>query len=95
MAVKESVTVDEVVEILNSVLAADRVVAEMLVEARVPCNALIDHPTIQVLLEDGAPTKARVGLLGILNGVFGVDGEGHGPIHAVYARKGLDHFGRR
>jgi hypothetical protein len=51
-----------------------------LIDARVTCNeALADHPTIQVGQQDGS---YQVGLLGILNGLFGINDAGWGPITA-------------
>lgn len=61
--VKESVTIDEVIEFLNEILAVDEDAIYDLVETRVACNAaLANHPTVQVSPQDGNYT---VGLLGI------------------------------
>jgi len=79
---KETVTVDEVIEFLNEVLAIDGDAICNLVETRVACNAaLANHPTVQVSPQDGNYT---VGLLGILNGIFGTDEDGRGPIVATF-----------
>lgn len=52
---------------------------------RVPCNsALRDHPTIQVAADgdEDIPggAQASVGVIGLLNGLFGVDERGWGHI---------------
>lgn len=78
---KESVTVQDVLDLLNSAVVLDREAMTALFDgrgARKVCNeALANHPTIQV--EADAETY-RVGPLGILNGLFGVDAKGLGPI---------------
>jgi hypothetical protein len=82
---RESVTVDDAIAILNHALYLDFDAFQNLVERRVACNAdLADHPTIQVAT---TPERDRfaVGLLGVLNGLFGVDANGDGPITGVYS----------
>jgi len=77
-----SVTFQEVIELLNAAIKLDPVAAHGLVEQRIPCNdALGDHPTIQVTGIDG---KLSVGFLGALNGLFGADENGWGPIAGVF-----------
>lgn len=77
---KESITVDDVLDVLNRATEADPEAMRALVRDRVPCNQqLADDPTIQVGVKRGSP---RVGLLGIINGLFGIDGKGWGPIMA-------------
>ena len=81
---KDSVTIQEVVDLLNGAMEDDPEAIQNLVNSRVECNAkLTEHPTIQVgsYYEEG---KNHVGLLGIFNGLFGVDDEGWGPIAAVF-----------
>lgn len=67
-------------------LKADPVAVSGLVGQRVACNeTLADHPTCQVGGGDEGPW--RVGLLGVLNGIFGrVNGPGH--IAAVVEENG-------
>lgn len=91
---ERSVTVDEVIAILNSALESDREAIQTLVQSRVRCNkTLADHPEIQVGAMD---CGHEVGILGILNGLFGVDENGWGFICAIYdAPDGkLTHFAR-
>lgn len=83
-------TVDEAIEVLNRIHAADPTVLPSLIETRVWCNdALADDPTVQVVEEsddcDPVHVGYRVGLLGVLNGIFGCDQEtGFGYIYAHY-----------
>ncbi len=75
------------ITLLNEALALDPKAIEALVETRVPCNdALADHPTIQVSVEPGS--DAKVGLLGILNGLCGTDASGWGPLAAEFDDSG-------
>jgi hypothetical protein len=86
MAIKESVSVAEAIAFLNSLLELDRPAVASLIANRVPCNqALADHETVQVRAQHGG---YHVGLLGILNGLFGCDDDGIGPIAAVFDQDG-------
>lgn len=88
MSIKSSITIDEVIELLNEVVKLDQLAITDLVNSRVPCNlALADHPTIQVgKLESFSDPdrKWRVGLLGLLNGFFGIAEDGYGTIAANF-----------
>ncbi len=84
MTIKESITVDDALEVLNRMLETDpQATREIFLFGRVPCNkALADDPTIQVKtyqVKKGEP-KLSVGVLGVLNGLFGIDEGGWGPI---------------
>jgi len=85
-----SVTPEDVVKLLNEAVKLDPAAMRALVEARVPCNeALADHPTIQVSAyneQTGKPTPGnfKVGILGLLNGLFGTDSVGWGFITANF-----------
>jgi hypothetical protein len=83
----EAVTLQDTIDFLNSALALDRTAISALVAARVPCAPeLGDHPTIQVWSHDGI---RQVGMLGILNGLFGADETGWGAICAVSFADGV------
>jgi hypothetical protein len=81
------VTVDDLVRFLNELLAIDRDAVSALFTHYIPCNeALLKHPTVQVATAkdetsfkpvDGAH-PGFVGVLGILNGLFGIDERGSG-----------------
>lgn len=93
MAWKNSVTLDEVIGLLNAAAALDRIAMTNLVGCRVPCNAeLASHPTIQTG-QVGDSLLDRVGIIGILNGLFGVDEEGWGPL-IIDVGDGALRFGR-
>ena len=69
-------------EFLNGLLANDRPAIAAMIANRVPCSrALADHPTVQVSVQHGG---FHVGLLGLLNGLCGIHGDGNGPICAVF-----------
>lgn len=74
----------DAVELLNAALKRDSAAITTLVKTRVTCNeALFRHPTVQCgkSPKDGA---LLVGLLGIINGIFGIQGSGNGWIAAKF-----------
>lgn len=73
----------KVVDYLNGLIRCDQKAMQDLLRRRVPCNVkLACHPTCQCIAnKDG--TDATVGMLGVLNGLFGIDPDGWGPIAAV------------
>lgn len=82
---RDSVTVEQAIELLNSALEADPIAIQNLMNSRVTCNDdLANHPTIQVGSDGvGEDSPFRVGLLGIVNGLFGTwNSNGYGAIHA-------------
>lgn len=86
---KPSVTIAEVVSLLNELAVLDPDAMHALVENRVVCNdALADHPTVQVASRgewNGAGYE--FGILGVLNGLFGSDEAGWGAIAAVFGNE--------
>lgn len=86
--IKEQVSIDEVLAVLNDAVTTDRKAMTDLIEARVSCNRqLANHPTIQV--RDFPGEGCRVGVLGILNGIFGIDDiTGNGIMAASYDKDG-------
>jgi hypothetical protein len=80
--IKKRVTPGGVVRLLNEMLKMDGKAVDDLISHRVNCNeALSDHPTVQVRK---IGESYQVGMLGVLNGMFGVYEEGDGIIAAVY-----------
>ena len=78
--INESVTVEQTIKLLNEMLAIDPEATQALIDSRVNCNeALADHATIQVQQYEG-DDHPKVGIIGVLNGMFGIDDEGWGPI---------------
>lgn len=74
------VSVNAMIHFLNTALYLDPQAINALFSYRVPCNeAIADHPTIQVLQETPESVPI-VGLMGLLNGAFGVDEEDWGFI---------------
>ena len=82
--IKDQIDINEVVKLLNELIALDQVAMTALVENRVPCNLLLsDHPTVQVYTRKDS-NGYEVGFLGILNGLFGADDHGCGAIFAEF-----------
>ncbi|MCP4348122.1 MAG: hypothetical protein GY795_21680, partial [Desulfobacterales bacterium] len=84
--IKERVTIEETIDLLNELIETDAPAIAALIANRVPCNQqLADHPTVQCGAQHGG---FHVGMLGILNGLFGAhEGDyrtGWGPITFVF-----------
>lgn len=78
----KSISRQDVVDLLNKMLDLDHKCVSELIGNRVPCNKNIaNHPTIQVTgykIEDGktivlGENECSVGMLGVLNGFFGIE----------------------
>lgn len=70
------------VDFLNELVEIDRPAVASLIANRVPCNReLADHPTVQAGVRSDGFT---VGLLGLINGLCGIDQNGQGPVAAIY-----------
>lgn len=94
MTIKESVTVGEAINYLNSIMDADPLALRALLCTFIPCNqALADHPTAQISAD--WQEGFTVGLMGIINGLFGIDEKGWGAIaYFVSKENGLFKFDR-
>lgn len=94
---RNEVTVEQVVELLNQALSDDDVALTELIQTRVACNEkLSKHSSIQVGLAPGCDPKDKklfyeVGILGLLNGLFGVDEKEWGAIAAEMDKAGHVH----
>ena len=80
--IKESITIDEVLDALNRMVSIDNEAMKDLCFQRVRCNKKMSHDMdVQVVFDDSG--QPMVGLLGVLNGLFGHDEtKGFGPIAA-------------
>lgn len=77
----ETVTLDEAIAVINSLLALDRMAISRLLMTRHPVNAgVAGHPTIQIFRQGQA---VSVGALGILNALFGKIADGRGGITMI------------
>jgi len=88
MPINEFVTIQQVLEILNRMIEEDPWAVNDLINQRVVCGKkLADDPTVQVGIKHKGEnsTTYEVGLLGVLNGLFGIDSDGWGAIAAVYS----------
>ena len=81
-----TVTIEQAIERLNSALEHDPDAVGKLMDYRVPCNEKLcyEHPHVQTRLFAG-DAVATVGMLGLLNGIFGVE-----PATAGYIAVELD-----
>lgn len=78
---KDQVSVDEAIEYLNSLIESDPVAIRALLMNRVPCSGdLAEHPTCQVRAIDRG---LYVGMMGVLNGLFGIYPDGYGKINYI------------
>jgi len=76
---KKFITAEDVCGLLNEFLALDYDCASALFSHREKCNdAVTHHPSIQVHQYPGEDSK--VGLIGLINGVFGIAEDGMGAI---------------
>jgi len=76
-------TEDQAVKILNELVSLDKDAIEKLVNYRVKCNeTLAEHPTAQV------GKGNTIGLVGVLNAIFGKNEDGVGFIAAVVNDEG-------
>jgi len=81
MAIKESITIDEIVNFLNELLEIDRSAIAVLLANRTSCNEeLAKHPSVQVMAQNGG---YNVGMFGILNGLFGTFADGWGSMQYI------------
>lgn len=72
----------QIVEFLNEIFKIDPAAVISLVETRFACNdKMADHSTVQVA---ESTSGYVVGLLGILNGICGVQENGMGFIAVIY-----------
>lgn len=87
---KETVSIDEVIDLLNEIIDLDNNAVNELVNNRVQCSeALAKHPFVQVIASfKGKDKEYCLGLIGIINGFFGVDDNVCGAIAAYFNSKG-------
>jgi hypothetical protein len=79
MAAGKTVNVDDLISFLNEALELDRKAISSLFLHRVRCSeALAEHPTIQI------SAYCKVGMIGVLNGLFGIRENGWGELCAVW-----------
>lgn len=95
----EFVSVNEVIKFLNELLQIDSETINKLLTVRVPCiKDLADYESVQVqtlplkdkdklACDDGPKTISLVGILGIINGMFGINSDKFGPIMILINKK--------
>jgi hypothetical protein len=78
---KQSITVDEVIAYLNELNILDPQAIYNLFNHREACYDNFDlYPSILTLYKGG---QSHLGILGIMNGMFGLNAEGKGQITAL------------
>ena len=92
--IKQVISAQDVISLLNEMLRLDRQATTNLINNRVVCNEnMAAHPTIQVqpvVKFDFINHSYFVGMMGVLNGLFGVyDNSGYGCIVSVIGEDGL------
>lgn len=81
--IKEKVTLQETVDFLNGLLEIDPLAINALFSARVACNEkLANHETVQV--GRVSENYYQVGMIGVLNGLFGKDEDGWGYVGGIH-----------
>jgi hypothetical protein len=88
------VTPENVVVFLNSLLEIDRRAVSKLFDSYVYCNrGMAEHPRVQVRrlkINKYRPRDVwKVGVLGLINGLFGVHSNRYGPIARVIRDDGI------
>lgn len=85
--------VDRAIKVLNQAIELDKEAITALLFLRVSCNEdLANHDTIQVLAS--THKNYQVGVLGIINGILGINGD-YGPVAASFDKnKNLIEFKR-
>jgi hypothetical protein len=90
MPIKQSITPQDVVDLLNEFIKLDPHGARMFLQMKAEVNSKVkDHPSIQT---DGDPRSTTVTPMGLINGLFGTydDGKrkGWGPIYYMMMKDG-------
>lgn len=84
----KSISAEDAIRVLNEALECDGESVRLLIENRVPCNEkMVEHPSIQCGKADNEK-GGEVGMLGIINGIFGTQSNGWGYICAHYDSPG-------
>jgi hypothetical protein len=82
---KEEVKLAQALRFLNELVELDPEAVTALCENRVSCNeAVAQHESVQVSAQGDNHKEYSVGLLGVLNGMFGADNAGWGQIAAKF-----------
>ena len=86
---EETFAIKDVIAMLNEIHQLDPELTANMVLHRFPCNKEIrDHKTVQAhCYGDASIENPKVGLLGILNGLFGIDKNHFGAITAYFEKK--------
>jgi len=82
---KKQITMQDAVDLLNEALKLDSVAVNSVCNVRCLCNLdLAKHETIQVGQAGRNGQVFIVGIIGLLNGMFGKDQAGLGALCAIY-----------
>ena len=91
---EQSITIDDAINFLNELIARDEDAMTSLVNQRVICNEnMAFHPTVQVGINENK--EYIVGMIGILNGLFGINTNKYGYITFVFREDGKLSYARK
>lgn len=89
----ETISIEQTIDMLNELVNLDRNAVLNLIINRVPCNqGIADHYSVQIQREDDG--SFSVGLMGVINGLFGINAYGAGNIRYVLQNGELIRFER-
>ena len=89
------IAVNRAIEVLNEAINSDQEAILSFFSHRVECNKkLADHKSVQVRQTGKQKFKYNIGVLGLINGLFGVNEIGSGHIAMVFDDNGKVYFER-
>ena len=83
---EETIAIKDVVAMLNEIHKLDPELMADITLTRFPCNHSVrDHKTVQAhCYGDSSIEKPKVGFVGLLNGLIGIDRNHFGPVAATF-----------
>lgn len=87
---EETMAIKDVIAVLNEIHDLDPELMANMTLTRFPCKDTVrDHKTVQAhCYGDASIEKPKVGFIGLLNGLIGIDRNHFGPIAANFKKEG-------
>lgn len=87
---EETIAVKDVIAMLNEIHQLDPELTTNMVLHRFPCNEGVkNHKTVQAhCYGDASVENPKVGIVGLLNGILGIDSNHFGPVAANFEKDG-------